>query len=742
MLTKLRTLISLYQELGFRWSAFRVAYAFRIRTGLIRLQLPQYRWKDRPLETWLKKDVPSEPKAYAKWRKQNSPNFFFDSPRTARSERLSSVDEARIPKDVPWNPQTAIDEADRVLNGGIKYFAHSFVQTGFPPNWHKDYFTNRATLSERSLLQPNETLRSQRTLPQSDMDKHWSEISDDSNVDIKFIWEPNRFSFVYTLVRAYAASQDEKYAEAFWQLILDWAEHNSPNTGANWKDGQEIALRLMAWTFGFYACFNSPSTTPQHIAQFTTYVATQAERIFNNIDYAISTRGNHTISEAAGLWMVGLLFPELRDSEKYFSLGRQLLEQEASTQIFPDGTYIMYSLNYHRFILQVYLYVIRLSELNQSPISSLISQKVTSSIEFLSQLIDPQTGQMPVYGSNDGALILPLNNCDFSDYRPLLQLGSYITKGERLFETGAWDEDIFWLCREQFTATPALPLRFATGTIVAGGARESAKDAKEKKNLSALRVLRGDSFPDGGIFLLHNTNSKAIIRCTDFRARPSHADQLHVDLWIHSQNIACDAGTYLYSGEDIWRNGLARTAAHNTVIVDHQDQITMVSRFTWTNWSKGKVLQHNEKLWQGEHDSYKPVSHKRTVMALDDDRWIVIDNLQASESHHYALHWLLSDFPYKQKNNSVLLSLNGMKYKVQVGMTDGDGNFSLLRADPNSTRGWRSRYYGHKEPAISIMLEANQSQATFWSFFGFENDVVELAGDTLKVNSQNILLVE
>ena len=50
---------------------------------------------------------------------------------------------------------------------------------------------------------------------------------------------------------------------------------------------------------------------------------------------------------------------------------------------------------------------------------------------------------MPVYGSNDGAFVLPLNNCDFTDYRPLLQLGWYITKGELLFEPGPWDEDIF-----------------------------------------------------------------------------------------------------------------------------------------------------------------------------------------------------------------------------------------------------------------------------------------------------------
>ena len=205
----------------------------------------------------------------------------------------------------------------------------------------------------------------------------------------------------------------------------------------------------MAWTFGYYQFFYSPSTTHQRIAQFTVLVAAHAERIYKNIDYAISTHSNHTISEAFGLWLVGVLFPELKDAEKYLRLGRRLLEQEAAAQIFPDGGYSMYSLNYHRFVLHLYLCMIRLGELNQSPVSSLILDRVSASIDFLSHLIDPETGRMPVYGSNDGALVLPLNNCDFTDYRPLLQLGSFVTKKQFLFEPGPWDEDVFWLCGRQ-----------------------------------------------------------------------------------------------------------------------------------------------------------------------------------------------------------------------------------------------------------------------------------------------------
>lgn len=667
--------VALYRQLGLRWSIFRLTYAFRLRTGLIQLQTPQYKWSERPLNHWMKENIPSDIASYVEYRRNHLPTFFFDSKLAGRVTKVIS--------------RSAIDKADKLLSGQVQYFFHQFHETNFPPNWY------RVTLSESKTTQ-------------TDMDKHWSQISDDSNMDIKFIWEPNRFAFVYTLVRAYAANQDEKYAQAFWSLIEDWAKQNPPNTGANWKDGQEIALRLMAWMFGYYAFFNF--ATPEQLANFTIYVAAQAERIYKNIGYAISTRSNHTISEGFGLWMVGLLFPELKDSEEYCSLGKKILEKEIE-QIFPDGSYAMYSLNYHRFILHIYLYAQRLGELNHAPLSVKIKQSVSRSIEYLSNLIDFETGQIPFLGSNDGALVLPLNNCDFTDFRPLLQLGSYATKSELLFETGEWDEDIFWLYDK-------LPV-----------SRVVAKQPTETNKLQ---------FPDGGVYVLKNTNSKAIIHCRDFKSRPSHADQMHVDLWLGSQNIAIDAGTYLYSGEGVWRNGLAHTSVHNTVTVDKKDQMNMVSRFTWTNWSKGKVLRQNEKLWQGEHDSYQPVSHQRRVLSIEEDRWLVIDDLKGNESHLYTLHWLLNDFPYQHQLNSILLSLGAIQYKMQVGVLSGKGDLSIIRADENSTRGWRSQYYAHKEPAISVQLETNQTQVTFWTFFGFAADEFEISERTFKLNKKEI----
>jgi len=684
MLNNFRNIQSLFWSHGTRWLLFRVSYALRRRTGYIRKQMPAYRWEDRPLGAWLKGNIPPRPKDYWEWRRHHSPKFFFEA--------------ISLPSDLPWNPQIAVEEAERILSGELKYFSHASYKVGFPPDWHTD------PLSGISL----------------DSQKHWSEISDDPGVDIKFIWEPNRFGMVYPLVRAYASTQDEKYAEAFWELVLSWRESNPPNTGPNWMDGQEAALRLMAWFFGFYIFAESKSTTPERVSRLVVMIAAHAERIDKNIDYAISTHSNHTISEAFGLWLAGLLFPELKDSQRYLTLGRKLLEQEAVAQIFPDGSYSMYSLNYHRFILHIYLCVIRLAELNHAPFSDVLKSRLTKSFEYLSQLIDPETGQMPIYGSNDGALVLPLNNCEFNDYRPLLQLGSYMTKRELIFEPGPWDEDRFWLY----------------GVLPSSAPERRAKDQAET------------SFPYGGTYLLRGANSKAIIRCTNFHSRPSHADQLHVDLWVRGQNIACDAGTYLYSGEEPWRNGLAHTMVHNTVTVDHLDQMKMLTRFTWTHWSHGKVLRHEENIWQGEHDSYQrladPVNHKRTVILLAEDRWLIVDKLTSSRPHHYDLHWLLCDCEYGVQELApgfgLWLNPSGSKLPdsiilLQLGVLEGNANFSTMRADPNSTRGWRSRYYGSKEPAISVMLATDQTSACFWSYYGTEHDEVNVTVGKFEIST-------
>ncbi len=677
MLNKLRALFSLYKRFGLCWLLFRFAYALRMRLGILRWQFPVYEWNDRPLKVWLKPDAPSAPEEYLAWRRQRAPKFFFDA--------IPS-----LPNNPSWNPQLAVDEAEKILAGELRYFEHTPCQIGFPPDWHLDPRTNVRV----------------------DATKHWSQIPDYGAYDIKFIWEASRFSQVYTLMRAYAFNKDERYPAAFWTLVEDWMRNNPPQRGPNWKCGQETSLRLLAWTFGLYAFSDAPSSTPTRRALLTQLIAAQTERVHRNIDFAVSTRGNHAMSEGFGLWLAGTLFPELKRAETYRAIGREILEREAATHIFADGAYSMYSLNYHRFILHVYFLAMRLGELNDARFSDALYQSISRSLDFFAQLIQPESGEMPVYGSNDGALVCPLDSCDFTDYRPTLQMGWRLVHGKSLFDAGAWDESLFWLWGES--------------------ALRSERDAAPRQ--------MSQGFPDGGVHILRGQSSVAFIRCADYRERPSHADQLHVDLWMRGQNIAVDAGTYLYNGQGLWQNGLARTSVHNTVTVDDADQMLWFSRFTWGEWARGRVLKHDEHVWQGEHNGYARfgVKHIRLVISLEEDRWLVVDHLSGDRLHRFSLQWLLNDFPYSVVPEENAIRLKGESdFYVRMGLLEGDAKFSLVRGDERSTRGWRSRHYGQKEPALSVRLDADRAEAVFWTFFGFDGDSVLPSGQNLELKIAN-----
>lgn len=687
VIRKILSIKSLYQHFGPRWFLFRIGYAIRMKTGLIRNHIPAYQWQEKPLTDWVKMGVPTDAEEYFQWRQELQPNFLFDQ-----------IPE--IPKKAKWNRESVLKEADQYLAGISRYFSKTDFQVGFPPDWHLDPFLNIH-------------------LPHN---KHWSQIPDDGDFDIKFVWEANRFSQIFTLVRAYAHKPDDHYPAAFWKLIEDWMEKNPPNFGPNWKDGQEAALRILAISFGYYAFRHHPESTPDRITKLTMLVAALAERICKNIDYAIFTRSNHTISEGFGLWLTGTLFPELRNAEKYQINGKKILEKEASHQIYPDGGYSMHSLNYHRFVLHIYIFALRIAELNNTSFSANVYQAIERSIEFLYHLMDTKTGKLPQYGSNDGALILPLNSCEYGDYRPLLQAGYYLLHKKQLFSTGPWDEDLFWLFGIQ--------------------AFEKSKEMKTQ--------LSDYVFWDSGISKISGKDSYLFVRCNNFHDRPSHADQLHVDLLWQGKNVALDAGTYLYNGQEPWQNGLAKTNVHNTITVDNQDQMQKFSRFIWVDWSKGVVLRHGEKngikYWQGQHSGYHrlsdPVDHKRTIILLDGKGWLIVDHVCGNKPHDFTLNWLLDKgFSAVDEGNNVLKFDHLSKtIKTHFGGINTTSEFSVVSADPNSTRGWVSNYYGHKEPALSVQLHAKNTQMIFWTFYGDESFEVESSIDVLSIQKKQISL--
>jgi hypothetical protein len=668
---RFKVLFQLIRYFGIGWLLYRITYKLKISSGYLRWKLPSYQWSDRLLEYWIHKNIPSSADAYVKWRLTNRGKFFF----------------SKIPSSYPFKEQsTSVTEANAIIDGRWQYFTGEIFDVGMPPQWH---------------LNP---LTGQHVPP----DRHWTQIADFDAGDIKYIWEASRFSVVYTFVRAYATNQDIKYANAFWQLVEDWAAENPPQLGTNWKCGQEGTFRVMAWCFGLYA-FEEHATSAQ-ITRLVAMIAAHGERIEKNIDYARSQNNNHGISEGVGLWTIGILFPELRSAESWAKLGKKVVEAEIRRQVYSDGSYSQYSPNYQRVMLHDAVWALRLGELNGNQFPQDIYEKISLSANFLLSIFDPVSGHVPNHGSNDSALILPLNSASPLDFRPIIQTAIYLTQRECLFDE--FYEDLFWLF---------------------------GQDTLERPQLNSVAQLKNLSAEVGGYYTIRGDDSWLMVRCAEYHARPHHADQLHVDFWWRGINLLSDAGTYLYNGDTPWENGLATTKVHNTVTVDNQDQMTPYSRFLWLDWSRGIVCHNNDTYWEGSHNGYMrlktPVTHRRGIQQLD-EIWLIADELQSDAKHKYDLHWLIPDMPYN-------IELNRVTLETEIGsfyMYCSDSiNHESTRDDDVS--GWRSTTYGCKQPAISLYTSSStKGNKIFWTILSPEPIQLENINDILNINGFKVRL--
>src|SRR5690606_15795882 len=63
--------------------------------------------------------------------------------------------------------------------------------------------------------------------------KHWTDLSDFGEGDIKIIWELSRMDWVTDLVRSYKTSGREEYLLRLNMWLEDWSKHNPLNIGPN-----------------------------------------------------------------------------------------------------------------------------------------------------------------------------------------------------------------------------------------------------------------------------------------------------------------------------------------------------------------------------------------------------------------------------------------------------------------------------------------------------------------------------
>ncbi len=505
--------------MGVVYIVYRTWYVFLKKSGLIRLKFPARSRKLRinPSSTpiWTDKFV----------------SIAFIEPREDLNIGMHKSD---VLKTV----------GEKILGGELLFFNNQWIWMGKNYDW----VTNPKTGYTYSIKD------------------HWASINefDLDAGDIKYVWEKSRFTYLITLMR-YDYFFQVDCSDFVFSEITSWIKQNPVNKGPNWICSQEMSIRLINWYFVLHYYKNSPNLSQDIFEIILQSIYDQIQHVYANIMFSLKTvRNNHALTESLLLYISGHVFPFFDESEKWRVNGKKWFEQEIEYQIYEDGSYIQYSMNYHRVVVQLLTLALSFSGKVKDPFDKTVYEKAKSSLNFLYQIQNRDLGFLPNYGNNDGALFFPFNNKHFMDFRPQLNALHFALYKKHLFETPEIQEDAYWIGADTMDTRPEI----------------------------SMNIM--NQFDAGGYFSFRDEESFTFIRCGKHENRPGQADNLHLNISLNGQNIMRDGGSYQYNADPVETNYFFGTGSHNTVMLGDADQMKKMGRFIWLYWSQSDMAELKE----------------------------------------------------------------------------------------------------------------------------------------------------
>jgi hypothetical protein len=473
--------------------------------------------------------------------------------------------------------------------------------------------------------------------------------------DIRVVWELNRLAHFITLGRAYKLTKDEKFTVAFMEQLRSWCEQNPYGRGPNWQCAMEVALRAVNLIAAREMFRESTQVDTQLLLRLFQQ---HGNHISRNLEFSYIATSNHYLSDVAGLLWIGVMVPELRDSDAWRSFGLQEMLREMDKQVLPDGADFESSTGYHRFVTELFLYSFVLCRDNGIEIDAKYWSKLHAMLLYIRGYLRPD-GFAPLIGDTDGGQFLPLQQRRADDHRYLLEVAAELLNDPAL--------------REPETGSKAFPQ-------------------------AGIYVMRHED-----LYLCFNASAAGI----NGRGSHGHNDALSIEVSARGRAFIVDPGTYVYTGDLQRRHDFRSTAYHSTVKIDGVEQNTIERDmpFVIGDEARPRVL-----LWEtandtdkivAEHYGYRrlqhPVTHRRTVIFnKQEGSWLVEDEFLGDAGDHdveVRFHFAPG------------LKVNPDKTNIEI--SDPDTNLTLtvrslsLSNSPALEHQFTSRDYGEMRESIT-----------------------------------------
>ncbi len=487
----------------------------------------------------------------------------------------------------------------------------------------------------------------------------------------------NRHSFLLKLAKAYVLSGDEKYAEHYLKLILDFIENsplNDENRKTSWR-GIEVGLRAENWLKSLLLIKESKALTDENLQKIENTLKIHAEELCVCHD-DFKRLSNWGVLQDFGLFLLGIYF----NNTDYVNLTLERLNDNINLQILKDGVHWEQSPLYHCEVFHCLLSVVQVAQRCEINLPIGFSDSVKNMAHALTALSKP-----------DGHIIMQSDSDDI-DARDLIANAAVIFNEEIFkfysdnhnFCENLWDMGVeagqkFFSLSAKNIKPESLALQYS-GNYFLRAANNQKKGDSRKENY------------------LH-------FHCGSLGSGHGHADLLHIDLFAYGEDILIDSGRYTYVDNEI-RLKLKSPAAHNTITVNNKD--FSICENSWgyskqaTNLKGEYCFSENADFISGGHLGYleDSVLLFRKIVYIKPDIYLIFDIAYAKGVNKYTRYFHFNNKgKLSQKENEFRYC--GEKAQAKL-ISLGEAKSSIITAP-------LSRHYNELEYGKCLVLESEHN---------------------------------
>ena len=421
------------------------------------------------------------------------------------------------------------------------------------------------------------------------------------SLDIEWLILLHKFYYAKDLAAAYDFTGDETYASKWVELVSSWIRQ----VPDGFIDSQVTGRRLQQWLLAYHYFVpgrRSTSMTPPFLVEFVRSINSQTLYLREHL----TLEGNHRTIELYSIFLVAVVFPELREAMSLLEFAKQELLKNMEQDLLGDGVHRELSTDYHHTVLKNYLRVRTLAVLNRVTLPPRYDELLHKALEF------------SIFVHKPDGLIPAINDGDNNSYLPFLKKASAEDTNEHLL----------YVVSKGTEGSPP---------------RERSKGFAD----SGYYVLRGSwtNAPyEDGLYLLFDCGPLGF-------GSHGHYDLLNFEAAAYGHSLIVDPGRYTYSEDSKdgvnWRRVFKGTAYHNTVVVDGKDQIPYrigapISPKPQATLRTFATADGFDFIHAQAVSHEYPVVHERMLFFVVPEYWILTDRMHGEGSHTYDLHFHLA----------------------------------------------------------------------------------------------------